>query len=50
MQKVLFIGEFACGLRTLVNALLRKQVLYTSVVPRIDSGFVTEIDTKLMVG
>lgn len=27
MQKVLFIGGFGCGLRTLVNALLRKQVL-----------------------
>lgn len=43
MQKVLFIGEFVCGKRTLVNALLRKQVLYTSAVPKIDSGFVTEI-------
>ncbi len=43
MQKVLFIGGFACGLRTLVNALLRKQMLNTSAVPGIDSGFVTEI-------
>lgn len=43
MQKILFIGGFACGKRTLVNALLRKQVLNTSVVPGIGSGFVTEI-------
>lgn len=43
MQKVLFIGSFCCGRRTLVNALLRKQVLNTSDIFRIDSGFVTKI-------
>lgn len=43
MQKVLFIGGFGCGKRTLVNALLRKQVLNTSVVPMIEKHFVTEI-------
>lgn len=43
MQKVLFIGGFACGKRTLVNALLRKQVLNTSVVPTIEIHFINEI-------
>ncbi|MGN0263720.1 MAG: hypothetical protein ACI4DX_04940 [Oliverpabstia sp.] len=46
MQKVLFIGGFAYGKRTLVNTILRKQVLNTSVVPGIDSQisrFVNEI-------
>lgn len=43
MQKVLFIGGFGCGLRTLVNALLRKEVLNTSIGPTIDEGFVTQI-------
>lgn len=32
MQKVLFIGRFSCGLKTLVDALLRKQVLTSSFV------------------
>ncbi len=43
MQKVLFIGEFTCGKRTLVNALLSKQVLNTSDVLEIDRGYVKEI-------
>lgn len=43
MQRVLFIGGFACGKRTLVDALLRKQVLNSSVIPMAGDHFVTEI-------
>lgn len=43
MQKVLFIGGFGCGLRTLIDALLRKQVLIPSIVPTIDRTLVTQI-------
>lgn len=43
MQRVLFIGGFACGKRTLVDALLRKQVLISSVMPMAGDRFVTEI-------
>lgn len=43
MQRVLFIGGFACGKRTLVNALLRKQVIASSVIRMVGDHFVTEI-------
>ena len=43
MQRVLFIGGFACGKRSLVDALLRKQVLISSVMPMAGDRFVTEI-------
>lgn len=41
MQRVLFIGCYGRGRRTLVNALLRKEVLNTSIVET--TPFVTEI-------
>ena len=42
MQRVLFIGGFACGLRTLVDALLKKQVLPTLSLLGLECGFITE--------
>ena len=43
MQRVLFIGGFACGKRALVNALLRKQVIASSDILMPGGSFVTEI-------
>ena len=43
MQKVLFIDGLPCGMRTLIDALLRKQVLNTSVLLEIDSSYVKEV-------
>lgn len=44
MQRALFVGGFACGKRTLANALLRKKVLHGPIgTSGIIANFVTEI-------